>query len=588
MPASCLLSAAFLLVLALLSAVPSQAKSYVFFQGTQYPLAVYILKGLQPGPTVMVQGGIQGDEVSGFLTAETLSRAHVRRGTLIVVPRANIPSISRRVRAVNVDLNRRFDQPYDDYYEDALARVIRLLLARSDAFIHLHEGSGFYSPTWINAERNPKRWGQSVIIDAGIYQKTLHLSNMVESVLTRLNPHVRPASYRFALFNTETFAPNSPYGPEMRKSLTCYALKEHRIPALAIEVSKDIRPLDWKVREQLRAAVMFLEKFGIRLDLPPLKGVSFEHFADRPPEIRINGQTFKPGATIEAVAGEPLRVEVVRGSGDPFFHANPALFADGRLSLDLTKTDASLFSQVKRLDMRADGNELGSVEVRYTPARSAAGNTGQTPVFEVWHNGRLEEVASGQTMQAVEGDQMLVAGVRPQAGNGRAEIINIKGIVTRVGENTGQDADTDVVLDSGLFMPRYLQRGPDGLPRIQVCRETPGARPAAFYVSLAPRRVAGIRLDGPNGQTAMLPFRPGAGCRLQPGTWTLSEAWSNGSQDRLVALVDGLPLAFGESFTLGMGSSVSLEILQAATFKPLGRMTLAPAAMASLATKAGS
>ena len=83
---------------------------------------MHFLRGEKPGPTVFVQGGIQGDEIGGFLTAQMLTKAKVTRGTVIIVPRANPPSIHERKRAINVDLNRRFDQDYNEFYEDRLAR----------------------------------------------------------------------------------------------------------------------------------------------------------------------------------------------------------------------------------------------------------------------------------------------------------------------------------------------------------------------------------------------------------------------------------------------------------------------------------
>ena len=113
-----------------------------FFSDTQYPLRVVYLEGELPGPTIMVQGGIQGDETAGFVTAQLLTRARITRGNVIILPRANVPSINLRKRQINVDMNRRFDQNYNRFYEDRVARVIRFLLAQSDAFIHLHEEIG--------------------------------------------------------------------------------------------------------------------------------------------------------------------------------------------------------------------------------------------------------------------------------------------------------------------------------------------------------------------------------------------------------------------------------------------------------------
>ncbi len=133
-------------------------------------------------------------------------------------------------------MNRRFDQDYNRFYEDRVARVIRFLLAQSDAFIHLHEGSGFYNPTYVDNLRNPKRYGQSIIVDTLVYDK-IDLAHTVNTVLNEINSRIGSSDYQFKLFNTKTFDKGTNY-PEMRKSLTCYALAEHGIPAMAVEVSR--------------------------------------------------------------------------------------------------------------------------------------------------------------------------------------------------------------------------------------------------------------------------------------------------------------------------------------------------------------
>lgn len=58
--------------------------------GTPGDTGVFVLKGAQPGGTVMVLGGTHGDEVAGVVAAILLlENAQVQQGTLIVVPRAN-------------------------------------------------------------------------------------------------------------------------------------------------------------------------------------------------------------------------------------------------------------------------------------------------------------------------------------------------------------------------------------------------------------------------------------------------------------------------------------------------------------------
>ena len=294
------MAALLLACLAALPCAPARAaeppRRVTLFQDTQYPLTIHFLRGAEPGPTVMVQGGIQGDEISGFLAAQLLTLAEVERGNLIVIPRANVPTVLGRTRQINVDLNRRFDQDYGTYYEDRLARAIRFLLRGADAFVHLHEGSGFYTPTYVDGLRNPGRYGQSIIIDTPVFKDRINLAQVATSVLAQLNHSIVPA-YQFRLFNTNTFASDTTH-PEQRKSLTYHALSDAGIPALAIEVSKNIRQLGQKVLWHLRATALTLEQYGVRVRLPEVAEADIDRFADTMPDVLVNGRPVRPGQTL--------------------------------------------------------------------------------------------------------------------------------------------------------------------------------------------------------------------------------------------------------------------------------------------------
>jgi predicted deacylase len=54
---------------------------------------VYRINGRNPGPTMMIMGGIQGNEPGGFLSATLYTDLALKTGNLIVVPRANFYSI---------------------------------------------------------------------------------------------------------------------------------------------------------------------------------------------------------------------------------------------------------------------------------------------------------------------------------------------------------------------------------------------------------------------------------------------------------------------------------------------------------------
>ena len=105
-------------LVAALVASAQDARAYnqhqVFFQNTDYELNVYRIVGEQPGKTMLIIGGMQGDEPGGYLAADLYVEMTLRKGNLIVVPRANFCSILLNVRGVNGDMNRKFAQVSPD------------------------------------------------------------------------------------------------------------------------------------------------------------------------------------------------------------------------------------------------------------------------------------------------------------------------------------------------------------------------------------------------------------------------------------------------------------------------------------------
>lgn len=545
-----------------------------FFSGTQYPLKVVYLEGELPGPTIMVQGGIQGDETAGFVTAQLLSKSTVSRGNLIVLPRANVPSINLRKRQINVDMNRRFDQNYNRFYEDRVARVIRFLLAQSEAFIHLHEGSGFYNPTYVDNLRNPKRYGQSIIVDTLVYDR-IDLAKTVNSVLDELNSSIGSRDYQFKLFNTKTFDKGTDY-PEMRKSLTCYALAEHGIPAMAVEVSKSIRQLDWKVRQQLSATIMLLSRFGVQVTPPDFTDADVRAYARKNVKVRVNGRLLSSGAPIQLAQGATLAVEQV-AAGPKEFAPELALFASDRPGVNLMKARRMALEEFSELELRSDGRRIARTSVNWTGKLPAAPG-GDKAVFVCWLNGNPVFVRDGDVLRTVLGDQLILEGVW---GSNRQEVVNLKGFVAIPWANNGQDLGWEIILDPDNFMSKYsIKSDRSGAVRYRVVRETEGVARAKFYIDIEPRTVHALRLADKNGQALLVPWTSGGSYRLPEGEYILEAAWSNGPGDKLVATAGDLPLEEGEPFVVDYSKPLKLTVRQATTFGDLGSMTFTAGGLA--------
>ncbi len=73
------------------------------------PFDIYELKGKQNGTTLLVIGGIHGDEPGGFFTPALLVNFYqIKKGKVIVVPNLNPDSILAFRRGVYKDMNRKF------------------------------------------------------------------------------------------------------------------------------------------------------------------------------------------------------------------------------------------------------------------------------------------------------------------------------------------------------------------------------------------------------------------------------------------------------------------------------------------------
>lgn len=249
----------------------------VYLANTEHELHVYRIYGKKPGKTIMLIGGIQGDEPGGYLTADLYADISLKEGNLIVVPRANFYSILFNQRnGMTGDMNRKFGKKEADKkgLEQEIVSILKILIEESDCLLNLHEGSGYYNSEWINKMENPGRYGQSIIYDASTYfsekqQREIVLEELAERVLARVNPQIENTRYHFRLNNHNTIAEETKH-KEQRKSATYYALTTANIPAFGLETSKSIRSNTKKVELQKLVVNAFMEEFGVVPETPGL------------------------------------------------------------------------------------------------------------------------------------------------------------------------------------------------------------------------------------------------------------------------------------------------------------------------------
>jgi hypothetical protein len=216
-----------------------------YFTGTSHEVVTYTLPGKEAGTTLLIFSGIHGDESAGYLTAERYTDIQVTKGTLIIVPRLNMPAVSKKQRqGAGGDMNRMFHLPENNKTTPDLEVVAlaKSLVRRADYVLNLHQGEGFYSPKWISHKRNPYKWGQCNVIDAPIFDlpngDKLQLATFAKKIASRSNSRIANPQFHFQVNNTNTASRKSLH-KEQRKSLTYYALYRAHKMALALESTKN-------------------------------------------------------------------------------------------------------------------------------------------------------------------------------------------------------------------------------------------------------------------------------------------------------------------------------------------------------------
>ena len=222
-------------------------------------------KGNGEGPTLMVVGGIQGDEPGAFSAASLLvTHYNILSGNVWVVPNLNLFSIVHRSRGARGDLNRKFAFIAPNDPDRGIIQRIKPILLHDavDIILNMHDGSGFYRPVWHDSMYNPKRWGQSIIVDQSRLPgaRFPHLEQIATEVAENVNKRLLHPEHKYHVKNTRTAEGDL----EMAKTLTYFAVM-HGKPAFGQEVSKSFN-LTTRVYYHLLILESFMRKLDIRFE----------------------------------------------------------------------------------------------------------------------------------------------------------------------------------------------------------------------------------------------------------------------------------------------------------------------------------
>ncbi len=445
----------------------SDARQAIFFKGTDYELHVYDIKGKEKGPTVLIIGGIQGDEPGGYLSADSYADISLKKGRLIIVPRANLPSIIMNRRGVNADMNRKFKSKSQRIYEEKVVAILKKLIRQSDVLLNLHDGSGFYRPVWINMWKNPMRFGQSIIADAETYyskkyHKTLFLGKTARKVAAEVNKKIRNLEYHFHFNNHNTVSPNTRH-KEQRKSATYYALTQCGIPAYGIETSKFLPSTHLKVLYHNMVVNEFLKEYGVIMEnpkvymVPPRLEYLVVAINKSQPIVVYDRQslTLRPGDLIcvkgyKANYDRGITVDLVGyGSKNDFGKS----FNIRKGTSILVRKDRRIFAKINiKTTQSINGSPLLS-------AKKCELTQTHSPYLLVKINGTLKVATTDKPLEVIEGDKIeLIDVISP---SGRLPLkLNFLGFVGNWKNNTGEDRGYLIDTSKDLIKRySYLKKG---------------------------------------------------------------------------------------------------------------------------------
>lgn len=429
----------------------SKREHLVYFPNTAYELNIYKISGKNPGKTLMLIGGIQGNEPGGFLSADLYADMSLEKGNLIVVPRANFYSIILNKRGPNGDMNRKFShEDVSSSMEDKIVTILKELIIESDYLLNLHDGSGYYYPKYINKWRNPMRFGQSIIADCDEFKvpgtkQVIKLGDMARKVIEEVNPHIKNDLHKFHFMNTRTFEEDSPHR-EQRMSATFYALVKHHIPAFGVETSKFLPSIDLKVRYHNLVINAFKKLFDI---IPESPGLVLDPAVLKYLVVTINGQTpivINDKQTLQLAAGDSIRVTHIESN----YERGLSLDILGHGGVNDYRKDFSIFRNTT-LIVRKDNHKFAELPIRISEKKPVAEkkttNLKGIDGFVIETKGHRMLVSNNETFEVIRGDRLKIVDVLPSTSRRSGIKVNFKGFVGDRKNNTGEDRG--FVIDTG-------------------------------------------------------------------------------------------------------------------------------------------
>lgn len=210
--------------------------------GTRWETAYYVHDSGVPGPTLLVVGGVHGNEPAGYRAADQIRHWPITRGRLVVIPQANVPGLKANIRympkvdAPLRDLNRNFPTP--DIAEQPRGQAANALWQfvqelKPDWVIDLHEGYEF------NISHQPPPGKAKSVGSTVIYQGSPELDPLAQQMIEAVNATISNPDRKFV--------PRS--GGPKATTLARACLEYLKIPSMILETTTKDQALSLRTRQ---------------------------------------------------------------------------------------------------------------------------------------------------------------------------------------------------------------------------------------------------------------------------------------------------------------------------------------------------
>ncbi len=201
----------------------------------------YQIRADDPGPTVMIVGGIHGNEPAGAYAAEQIRHWSIRRGKLIVLPCANRPGRAENIRYLpnqpmaERDLNRNFPSRNRPTIRGAMAAAIweLTLQVKPDWVLDLHEGYEF------NVSHKPPKGKKKSVGTSLIYLRTAAIEPLAKQMLKTVNATITDRDRRFVPLG----------GGPIEGSWVRACLRQLKAQGMILETTFKSQPLSLRARQ---------------------------------------------------------------------------------------------------------------------------------------------------------------------------------------------------------------------------------------------------------------------------------------------------------------------------------------------------